>query len=317
MKAIAASLLVLAFGAAAARADALLEYEGGDAACHGDFTRVAVQGLSLRVDSPPPSQDMGFIYDAAEKTGIALDRKRKQFFEMEFDDDAIDFESDVMKSTSTLVNRKMEQTQAQMAAGAANCTPGRDRGCAAAAGANGMAPAMDPKMIEQMMQQNLQNMPPEQRAQMQQAMNNIRASGYFGGAQSEPVVEATGEQRTIGGIACAVERVTQDGRLLREDCRAPLEALGLDAADVKRLQRAILRLQKWSSSITGNLKIAYAAPVRHEKVDPQHLIVSRRCFEQGQQSGAANLQVRRESAPADWFATPPDFTRTDIGMRGR
>ena len=312
-----ACLFVLVLGTAAAHADAVLEYEGGDAACHGDFTRVAVQGLSLRIDSPPPSQDMSFIYDAAEKSGIALDRQRRQFFEMEFDDDAIDFESDVMKSTSTMVNKKVEQSQAQMAASGAGCTPGRDRGCPAG-GPNAMAgmPPMDPKLIEQMMQQNAQHMTPEQRAQMQQAMNNMRTSGYFG-PQPEPVVESTGEQRTVGGITCSVERVSLEGQLQREDCRAALDGLGLDPADAKRLLRAMLRMQKFSNAISQNLNIKFAPTIRREKVDAQHLLVSRRCFDQGRQSGAANLQVRHESAPADWFTPPQGYSRMDTGMRGR
>jgi hypothetical protein len=260
---------------------------------------------------------MSFLYDAGEKTGVALDRQRKQFFELEFDDDAIDFESDVMKSTSTMVNKKVDQAQANIAANSANCTPGRDRGCAAMPGAaNGMA-AMDPKMVEQMMQQNMQNLPPEQRKQMQQAMDNMRKSGYFG-VQAAPVVEATGEQRTIGGIACSVERVTVDGQLQREDCRASLDALGLDAADVKRLQRAILRMQKWSNAISQNLNLKFVpAPPQREKADLQRLIVGRRCFEQGRESGAVNLQVRRESAPADWFSPPAGYSRMDMSMRGQ
>lgn len=312
-----AGLIVLAAAAATAHADAVLEYEGGDAACHGDFARLVVQDLSLRVDSAPPSQDTSFIYDAAEKMGIALDRQRRQFFEMEFDDDAIDFESDVMKSTSTMVNKKIDRTQAQVAANAANCTPGRDRGCPQMppGGAAGMQ-AMDPKMMEQMMQQSAQNLPPEQRKQMQQAMDTMRKSGYFG-AQAEPVVETTGEQRTIGGITCSVERVSVDGQLEREDCRAPIDALGLDAADVKRLQRAIQRMQKWSSAITQNLNFKFAPAMHRDKTDPQHLLVARRCFEQGRPAGTTSLRVGHASAPADWFAPPAGYTKMDMGMRER
>ena len=107
-------ILALLAGSAAAHADAVLEYSGGDAACHGEFTRLAVEGLSLRVDSPPPQQDMSFVYDAAEKAGVALDHRRKQFFEIEFDDDAIDFQGDVMKSTSHMVDKKIQQVQAQL-----------------------------------------------------------------------------------------------------------------------------------------------------------------------------------------------------------
>jgi len=123
-RAMAAALLLLC--AAAARADAVLEYSGSDAECHADFTRVAVQGLSMRIDSAPPAQDMSMVYDAAEKVGVALDHKRKQFFELEFDDDAIDFQSDVMKSTSNMVDKKTQQMQAQLPPG--RCRPGRT-GC--------------------------------------------------------------------------------------------------------------------------------------------------------------------------------------------
>ena len=309
----------------AAHADVVLEYGGASAACHGDFSRVAVQGLSLRVDSAPPGQDHSFVYDGAEKAGVALDHRRKQFFEMEFDDDAIDFQGDVMKSTSTMVDRKMQQVQAQASGHmAARCMPSPGHACPPEGGAMagpigaGM-PQIDPKMMEQLMQQNMQGMSPEQRAKMQEAMKNLRASGYAGigsAAPSEPVIEATGEQREVNGIACTVERVTADGVLVREDCRASLDAIGIDAADLKRLQRAFARMQKFAASMRDNLHFVNAA-AKHDRADPQHLLVARRCFEQGQPAGDVTLKLSRESPPEEWFRTPPDYARTDLGLHGR
>ena len=299
---IAAVLLLVAN---AARADAVLEYSGSDAQCHADFVRVAVQGLSMRIDSAPPAQDMSMVYDSAEKVGVALDHKRKQFFELEFDDDAIDFQGDVMKSTSNMVDRKTEQMKAQL-------PPGAMQSGSMQPGASGM-PQVDPKLMEQMMQQNMEHMTKEQRAQMEEAMKNMSSSGYFG-PQSEPVTEATGEKREIGGLACTVERVTQGGQLLYEDCRTTLDAIGLDPADVKRMQRVILRMQKYANSVTANLRLVKSA--HRDKVDPQHPLVERRCFDQGKPSGDVTLRVRSETVPADWFVTPPDYSRMDMGMRG-
>jgi len=298
----AAGLLLCA---TATHADAVLEYSGSDAGCHADFVRVAVQGLSMRIDSAPPAQDMSMVYDSAEKVGVALDHKRKQFFELEFDDDAIDFQGDVMKSTSNMVDRKTEQMKAQL-------PPGAMQSGSMQPGASGM-PQVDPKLMEQMMQQNMEHMTKEQRAQMEEAMKNMRSSGYFG-PQSEPVTEATGEKREIGGLACTVERVTQDGQLLYEDCRTTLDAIGLDPADVKRMQRVILRMQKYANSVTANLRLVKSA--HRDKVDPQHPLVERRCFDQGKPSGDVTLRVRSETVPADWFVTPPDYSRMDMGMRG-
>jgi len=301
----AAGLLLCA---TATHADAVLEYSGSDAGCHADFVRVAVQGLSMRIDSAPPAQDMSMVYDSAEKVGVALDHKRKQFFELEFDDDAIDFQGDVMKSTSNMVDKKTEQMKAQL-------PPGAMQSGSMQPGASGM-PQVDPKMMEQMMQQNMEHMTKEQRAQTEAAMKNMRASGYFG-PQSEPVVEVTGEKREVGGLACTVERVTQDGQLLHEDCRASLDAIGLDPADVKRMLRVILRMQKYASSVTANLRLVKnLKSVQRDNVDPQHPLVERRCFDQGKPSGDVTLRVRSETVPADWFVTPPDYAPMDIGIRG-
>lgn len=309
---------ILLFGAGAAHADAVLEYHGSDAACHADFARLAVQGLSLRVDSAPPQQDNSFVYDAAEKAGVALDHRRKQFFEIEFDDDAIDFQGDVMKSTSTMVDKKMQQMQAQRPAG--GCIAADGRPCSAAEGATtgagtaGMA-QIDPKLMESIMQQNMQHMSPEQRARMQQAMKNLRESGSMGEAQSAPVTEATGERREVDGIACTVERVTRDGQLLREDCRAGIDAIGLDAADLKRLRRAIVRLQKFSTTMRENMRLAHAA--MREPTDTQHLLVARRCFDQGKPGGEVTLHVSHAPPPAEWFTKPADYAPMDVGMRPR
>jgi hypothetical protein len=303
--------------AAAAHADAVLEYSSGSDACHGEFTRVAVQGLSMRIDGAPPGQDYSFVFDAAEKTGVTLDHRRKRFFEMELDDDAIEFTGDVMKSTSNMVDRKTEKMQADMAQACAQS--GGRMNCAAAdamkSGANGTPgiPQIDPKLMEQMMQQNMQHMNAEQRAQMEQAMKNLRSAGGYGAAAA-PVVEATGERREVDGIACTVERVSQDGQLVREDCRAPLEALGLDGADLQRLQRAIGRMEKFAGTIRDNMRIARGS--MREMAYPQNLVVERRCFAQGKPTGSVALRLRREAAPAAWFTLPADYARTDMGMGG-
>jgi hypothetical protein len=264
---------------------------------------------------------MSMVYDAAEKVGVALDHKRKQFFELEFDDDAIDFQSDVMKSTSNMVDKKTQQMQAQMPPGRSPGAMGRSPSAAVAMDSQERSteamdgrerPQVDPKLMEQMMQQNMQHMTKEQRAQMETAMKNMRSSGYFG-PQSEPVIEATGERREVSGLACSVERVTQDGALVREDCRTTLDALGLDAADLKRMQRTIQRMQKYADAVTANLRLV--RKVKRDNADPEHLLVERRCFDQGKPIGDVTLRVRRESAPADWFVTPADYGRMDM-MRG-
>ena len=294
---------LLAAGACAAQADTILEYSGNTTACHADFERLAVHGPALRIDQAPPQQDFSFAYDGVEKTGVVLDRGHKQFFEMEFDDETIDFQGDVMKSTSTMVNKKMQQAQnqaAQVSGGSAQFNMGP----------NGM-PQIDPKMMDAMMQQSMQHLNKEQRAQMEQAMQNMRQ--YYGGAApSAPVITATGEQREVNGLRCAVERVTRDEQVLREDCRAPLDALGLDAADLKRLQRALARMQKFAASVRENLHVA-GVKMDREQADVQHLLVERRCYEQGSDNRAVTLGVRRESAPADWFERPADYTQMDMG----
>lgn len=312
MKTLAAIALLACIGAA--HADAILEYGGADASCHGDFTRVAVQGLSMRIDGAPPGDDYSFVYDAAEKAGVSLDHKRKQLYEMELDDDAIDFNADVMKSTSNMVERKTEQAQADAARMCAQT--GQPGTCAAAeamrsAGANGMAamPQIDPKMMESMMQQSMQHMNAEQRKQMEEAMKNLRAAGVAA-SRSAPVVEATGEQRDIGGVSCSVERVTQDGALLREDCRARLDGIGVDGPDLKRLQRAIGRMEKFASSVRDNLRIGRS--MTREMSYPDNVVVERRCFEGGKPSGAATLHVRRDAAPADWFTVPAGYARANV-----
>jgi hypothetical protein len=302
--------------AGVARADAILEYTGADASCHGDFTRVAVQGLSMRIDGAPPGDGYSFVYDAAEKAGVSLDHQRKQLYEMEFDDDAIDFNADVMKSTSNMVEHQTEKAHAEASRLCAET--GQPGTCAAAeamrsAGANGMAamPQIDPKAMESMMQQSMQHMSADQRKQMEEAMKNLRA---MQNPRSAPVVEATGEQREVGGIACSIERVTQDRELLREDCRAPLDQIGVDGADLKRLQRAIGRMEKFASSVRDNLRIG--RNMTREMRYPDNLVVERRCFDAGKASGTATLRVRRDEAPAEWFTVPAGYAKADM-MGGR
>jgi hypothetical protein len=81
--------------------------------------------------------------------------------------------------------------------------------------------------------------------------------------------------------------------------------------------RVIVRMQKYSSAVTSNLRlIKNVNSARRDNVDPQHPLVERRCFDQGKPSGEVTLRVRNESVPADWFVTPADYSRMDMGMRG-
>src|SRR6516162_9099910 len=72
------------------------------------------------------------------------------------------------------------------------------------------------------MQERMKNMPPDQRKKMEAMMG----PGAMAAAdkQTEWKFQAMGQKKTINGFACDMYRVTEDGRLIEEDCFSPWSA---------------------------------------------------------------------------------------------
>lgn len=282
-------------------ADVLLEYADAGNACHGDFARVAMSGARMRVEPPPPGDDYAMVYDGAEKLAVTLDARNRSYVEIEMDADALDYQADVMSSTSTMIEKKLAAVTAMNRASANDVSASSD-------------PPMTAKM-QRLMEQSMRDMPKEQREQMQNALQGMQVQGMPAMARSEPQIETTSEGRTIGGIACSVQRVMLDGELQREECVAAFDALGLQPAELARLRKSMRNFEALTDSMS-KLRIAGISKLPPNSAQPTSIAIERRCYAQGRQTGSATLSVSRPTLAATLFEIPADYQRMDIDATG-
>jgi hypothetical protein len=298
----------LVSGVGTAHADALLEYTGANAACHAEFARLAMSGVRLRVETPPPMQNYSMIYDGAEKLAVSLDAEHHSYFEIEMDEDALDYQSDVMSSTSTMIDKKL-----------AVAVPG---GMPAITGANATAMPMpgteQSAQMQALLQKNMEQMPKEQREQMQKALKDMQERGGsgFASAHSPPQTEVTDQTKTIAGIGCSVQRVTQNGALLQEECVAAFDGLGLQPAELKRLQKSLRNFDGLAGAMS-KFRVAGISMPKQPSIERRGIVIERRCYANGRETGSTTLRMTRPSLSGSLFEIPAGYQRMDMSGLSR
>jgi hypothetical protein len=333
--------IVAVLFAVTAFADDTLTYRsvGG---CAGDFDRIELKGLFLRVDSGGAAGS-SMIYDHGEKLAYFIDNNSRSFLETEMDEDAVDLQSDITKSMRIRMRKEGGMDPYEIAqslcpgAGAASrdqvagepidCGSGATLG-GAMTGADGkplsseqMAEAMkrgggvtiDPDMqavMQKMMEQQLAQMAPEQREQMQRAIANgggMMPGMAQAGAARQPKPERI--DRDVGsidvdGIACTRREHLRGGVIAGEDCLASPSALHLGEKETKRIAHFGQSIRAWSQSLVPN--------EMRPKVDDR-VLVRRICYAGGQETGRATLAVDTAPISASRFEVPAGYTPMDVG----
>ena len=340
---LAGCLLALALTTTDAAADATLDYRSSGKSCRGDFDRVLLKDAWLRVDSDQGGHSGSFIYDGTEKIAIFLDHREHHFMQIEMDEDAVDFNADMMASL-----RKMMRNQAgfdpfalakSVCPGAfdagqrdaapdqpINCAPGpsagtdakaADRKQPAAMMGNGRMPAMsadNQRMMEQMLQKQMATLAPEQRAQMQRGLGQADMSGVLGAPQNAaapaPAPETVRDsgQTTVEGFACARRLHLRAEQVVRDECFAATAALKLSDRETARLAIIGKVMQSWSHSMLP----MEAGEARPPAASADRVLVQRVCFAEGRETGRAGLHIERESIPASLFAPPSGYSPFDL-----
>lgn len=311
--------LLAACVAPGAHAATVLEYTH-EGRCETDFERMAFDGLNARIDSGMGGSRMSTIFDDGEQLMYLLMHDSKQTMTMESDDDAVDFQSDVGRSAMLYSSNQLEKltgmdqdammAQAQQAMAAA--CPGlagigfSDPDYAAAAQKctdkmGGSAYAMDERMQKDMLR----------------AVQGKKVAPRA--APSEPVrwsttdIDRDGAKKTVAGIECTVETTRRGDTVLREQCMAAVESLGLDARAMRRLQR-ITKVGRGMSAGIASVNPAMASP---DAGQPPKLALERTCYENGRVTGSATVRIDRQAVvdPAQ-FTVPAGYAPLSMEMPG-
>jgi hypothetical protein len=340
------ALAALAMSSTAAADDTLTYHSTGG--CSGDFDRIALKGLLLRVDSGGASGG-SMIYDHGEKLAYFIDERSRTFMQTEMDEDAVDLQSDITKSLGIRMRKEgggMDPYEIAQSLCPGAAAAGRDRvagepvdcgnGAVIGGATNGtdgkvlspeaMADAMkrgggmaiSPEMqatMQKMLEQQLANMPPEQREQMQRAMANgggmmLPGMPQPGAAPAPPKPERVDrdvDEIVVDGIACTRREHLRAGVVAGEDCLAAPAALHLGEAETKRVARFSQSIRAWSRSLLPD--------DMQPKVDDR-VLVRRVCYAGGQETGRATLAIDGAPISASRFDVPAGYAPMDLGISG-
>jgi hypothetical protein len=150
----------------------------------------------------------------------------------------------------------------------------------------------------------LANLPPEQRAMIEQRMGH--ALPKSGAAEMDLRYTATGASARVAGLSCQVYRVEFDGRHTGDACLADLADTGIAAADRAALQQCFERLQALSEKISAGM---VKSPIRALPAGKFPVRMTHYDEEDGSVSSVAELKALA-TAPLDAreFAVPADYT---------
>jgi hypothetical protein len=162
------------------------------------------------------------------------------------------------------------------------------------------------------LQEQMKNMSPEQRAQMEKMMGGHMPGG-MGGAPKKEELKRTSRTGKIAGYSCTYVEMFEDGVLTDEMCVAP-------SASMKGSEDLIAAAKKMAS-LMKEMMAGIDAPWLTQMADKQTanfeklggIPVFSRHFAGGQPQHETTLtSMRSESAPGSTFELPAGYTKKDM-----
>jgi hypothetical protein len=162
--------------------------------------------------------------------------------------------------------------------------------------------------MQERMQGALQNLPPEQRAAMEERMKSFMA----GRSQTTVAMTDTGRSDHVGSWACEVWQVRSGAAVSSDACIAPRGSLTGGDELVDAAHKAAATASSVLSAIPGARASAEQMAV-YGKADG-FPVRTRELGRDGRVNSAETVSaIERQSLPADRFAIPKGFTQTTLG----
>jgi hypothetical protein len=166
--------------------------------------------------------------------------------------------------------------------------------------------------LEQM-QAQLERLPPEQRAMVEQMLNDSMPGGLGGGPQPLREVRRTGRVDEVAGMSCRIHEMLADGLLEREVCVAAAGSMPGGLQFYAALSRMGRLMQELMDSIDApwlkqsideqwtNVEKLEGVPIRGREYQNDEVV-----------SELVVKDIREEVAPAGSFGVPEGYTRREI-----
>lgn len=303
--------VLLAWGTADAAT--VLEY-AHDGDCATEFERMAIDGLRARVDMRMEGMPMSTLFDDGEQIMRQLMHETRTYMTVESDDDAIDFTSDVGRSVSLYAEKQTKAVTGMDNAQAMAVF--RDMQVAACPEMAGIG-FSDPDYADaaQLCAEKMASAPAAagvdrrqaiaQRLRQREGRPAASAAKGAGAAVkwSTTTVRRADASETVDAHACMRERIMRGDVVLREDCMAAVDSLGLDP----RAQRRLKRIAAVGKGMSAGVASLYPQ-AEMDRVGPPAISIERICHRDGAVSGHARLRIRTDTAiDASIFELPPGY----------
>jgi hypothetical protein len=174
---------------------------------------------------------------------------------------------------------------------------------------NSMANAMNDPAV----QEKLRNLPPEQRARIEQMMQ--QRPGAVSGASARPGAAApherhleftkTGETKTVGGFHCEMYHITDGGRPYEDDCIAPYGSSTVTKDDM----RAFLKMAEAMRDMMG----AHAQSVGDFGRYPGFPVQRTRTMPDGRTRVETIKSIKHGKVSSDLFVLPAGYSKQTLG----
>jgi hypothetical protein len=163
------------------------------------------------------------------------------------------------------------------------------------------------------LQERMAAMPPDQRQRMQEMMNNMGAPGA-GAEPPKPVkhtykFDATGQKKTVNGMACQMYKVSRDGKPHEEDCISPWSGSLLKKSDVEGLRKFSEEMMSSMGVADDRTNQAFDGIDQYPGVPVSRVLIK----DDGTRGEEDQVKsITRESIPASRFAVPAGYAKKDI-----
>jgi hypothetical protein len=155
----------------------------------------------------------------------------------------------------------------------------------------------------------LANLPPEQRAMMQQRMGALAN----GAAKAVVHVTPTGANDHVAGYACQVYRTEVNGRHGADSCLADVDAAGISSADRATLRSAFQQLKAMSDKMSAGM---FKSPVNDVPDDKFPVRIT--MYDEAGKTQIVELKsIASSGADAADFAVPAGYNEKEVALPGR
>lgn len=246
--------------------------------CQSKMSAIQMSGSRMRIDNVMDGRRFTMLFDGMEDIITSLDHSSHNFHQIEVDEDALDYNADVMSSTGNFIGNQMDAMQAQMKQ---QCAQMEKQGISCA------------------------NMP--DMASMLQGAQSMASRGL-------PVVEIkpTDNVQTVAGMSCQTFDRYENGRRSSEECYVETKDMVMPENDKKYLLRNMKVMQHFAKSMTGLTdKLMPGKNGVSGQPDPadRDILLSQVCFSpDGNEAGRIEVQIDNAKIDAASFEIPPGYT---------